>query len=213
VVAHTGPDVRAGQGGEDRLSMDGDVARLSVDLRDPAAARALIERTGRRWGPVDILVHVVAGDDAGAPDDGAPAHRPLEIAAGLVELVEPAMRARGRGCIALVLGALALDVSALGVGLHRRLQGSGVTALCLHAPDAAGAVATAEHLRQVALTMAGSDGPGRSPEGTRARLARAADRPPGPPSVAPTGRPRRQTVDPSDCQHSGGAAGHAREVA
>jgi NAD(P)-dependent dehydrogenase (short-subunit alcohol dehydrogenase family) len=88
-------------------------AEPGVDLGDPAACRALVERAMRRFGQIDGLTHTVGAFAMAEAAAGEAAHwerlfqANLFTAVNMCRAVAPAMRAAGRGSIVTVGAAAA----------------------------------------------------------------------------------------------------------
>ena len=88
-------------------------AEPGIDLGDPAACRALVERAMRRFGRIDGLVHTVGAFAMAEVEAGDAAHWQRLFQANLFttlnmcRAVMPAMRVAGRGSIVTVGSAAA----------------------------------------------------------------------------------------------------------
>ena len=90
---------------------DGRIAVFPVNLRDAAAAAAVVEETERQGGPIDILVNCAGAAKRTPPDELTPQHWHEAMEAKFftyIHLIDPTikrMAARGRGSILNVVGS------------------------------------------------------------------------------------------------------------
>ena len=97
----------------DELDPERILAEPGIDLGDPAACRALVERAMRRFGRIDGLVHTVGAFAMAEVEAGDAAHWQRLFQANLFttlnmcRAVMPAMRVAGRGSIVTVGSAAA----------------------------------------------------------------------------------------------------------
>jgi NAD(P)-dependent dehydrogenase (short-subunit alcohol dehydrogenase family) len=98
-------------------------AEPGIDLGDPAACRALVERAMRHFGRIDGLVHTVGAFAMAEVEAGEAAHwerlfqANLFTAVNMCRAVVPAMRAAGRGSI-ITVGAAAAARAGKGMAAY-----------------------------------------------------------------------------------------------